>query len=324
MDLVKQILAFARQSKEDRKPMQVDIIAKEVVKFIRSTIPSTIEVRQDIRSRSLIMGSPTQLHQILMNLCTNAAQAMEDEGGVLKVGLEDVVIRGDSDEGRPDLKPGNYVMLSVSDTGCGIPKVLLGAIFEPYFTTKDIGEGTGMGLALVHGIVESYGGSIGVESESGKGTTFSIYLPATERDATGLEYEKEPLPAGTENILLVDDEMAITRIGAQILQQMGYSVTTRTSSVKALELFRANPDAFDLVITDTTMPYMPGDVLAVELIKIRSDIPIILCTGYSKRISEESAKKCGVRALAYKPIVRTELVRTVRQVLDAADKPASS
>ena len=208
--------------------------------------------------------------------------------------------------------------ITVSDTGPGISADILDSIFEPYFTTKGVGKGTGMGLALVHGIVESYGGKITVDSKLGKGTVFSIYLPITKKHQDHRPYQKEKLPFGTESILFVDDELPIAKIGGQLLEQLGYRVTVRTSSVEALELFRSKPNDFDLVITDMTMPNMTGDQLGVELMKMRSDIPVILCTGYSNKISEEIAKEIGIKAFAYKPIVNPDLAETIRKVLDEA------
>jgi PAS domain S-box-containing protein len=316
-DLVKQILAFARQSDEEQKPIQVDIIAKEVLKLIRSTIPTTIEVKENIESHSLIMGNPSQVHQVFMNLCSNAAQAMEDAGGVLEVVLADVEHNDQSPLPLSGLKPGNYLKITVSDTGLGISPDIIGSIFEPYFTTKGVGKGTGMGLALTHGIIESYGGKIAVDSELGKGTIFSIYLPITKNRDDHRPYEKEILPSGIERILFVDDELPIANMSSRLLEQLGYRVTFRTSSVEALELFRSKPNDFDLVITDMTMPNMTGDQLALELMKMRFDIPVILCTGYSNKISEEIAKEIGIKAFAYKPIVKAELAKTVRKVLDA-------
>jgi len=317
-DLVKQILAFARQSDEERKPILVDTIAEEALKLIRSTIPTSIEIKQTIESYSLIMGNPTQLHQIFMNLCTNAAQAMEDAGGILEVGLKDVTLDTESSLTQLDLKPGNYVKVTVSDTGPGISPDIIGSIFEPYFTTKGVGKGTGLGLATAYGIVETYGGKITADSELGKGTVFSIYLPITKKREDYRPYEEENLPSGTERILFVDDELPIANMGSQILERLGYQVTVRTSSVEALELFRSKPNDFDLTITDMTMPNMAGDELAVELMRIRSDIPVILCTGYSKKISEENASEIGIKAFAYKPVVKADLAKTVRKVLDEA------
>ncbi len=316
-DLVAQILAFARQSEADLKPIQVEIIIKEVLNFIRSTIPTNIEIKQNIESDSLIMGNQTQVDQIMMNLCTNAAYAMEDDGGVLKVSLKDIKV--DRTIGKKiNLTPGNYIELTVSDTGVGIPPDNINLIFEPYFTTKEVGEGTGMGLAMIHGIIESYGGKITVNSTLGEGATFTVYMPLTRKQKTKHQYQPTKLPEGTERILFVDDEVPIAKMGARGLKSLGYQVTTRTSSVEALELFRSKPNEFDLVITDMTMPNMTGDSLAIELMEIRSDIPIILCTGYSKKISDEDASGIGIKAFAYKPIVKADLAKTVRKVLDEA------
>jgi PAS domain S-box-containing protein len=315
-DLVSQILTFARQSDEELRPVQVRLIAKEVAKFIRSSIPATIEIHQNIESEALIMGDSTQVHQILMNLCTNAAHAMEDGGGILGISLKEVVIDSDNHLKAIDLTPGKYLALTVSDTGAGIPREIIDKIFEPYFTTKGLGEGTGMGLAMVHGIVENYGGKITVESTPGQGTSFAIYLPVIKKRSEHQAYASEDLSIGTERILFVDDELPIAKMGSQVLERLGYHVTVRTSSIEAVELFCAKPDDFDLVISDVTMPNMTGDKLAIEMMKIRPDIPVILCTGYSKRISDESAAHIGIKAFAHKPIVRSELAKTVREVLD--------
>ncbi|MFC1825888.1 PAS domain S-box protein, partial [Thermodesulfobacteriota bacterium] len=317
-DLVKQILAFARQSNEEQQPIQVDTIAQEALKLIRSTIPTSIEIRQKLESNSLIMGNPTQVHQLFMNLCTNAAQAMEDRGGFIEVGLGDVAIDDRFSLVELGLKPGNYLKMTVSDTGSGIDPSIIDSIFEPYFTTKGVGEGTGMGLALVHGIVESHGGRITVDSELGKGTAFSIYLPIAKKRDAYQPYGQGELPSGHERILFVDDELPIAQMGSQILERLGYQVTVRTSSVEALELFRSRSNDFDLVITDMTMPNITGDQLSVELVKIRFDLPVILCTGYSKKITDEKAAKIGIKAFAYKPIVKADLAKTVRKVLDEA------
>ena len=313
-DLVKQILTFARQSDEEAKPIQVNIIAKEVLKFIKSSIPTSIQIKNKIISDSLIMGSPTQIHQILMNLCTNAAQSMEENGGILEVSVNDTTI--DRTAMIADLRPGEYMEIKVTDTGMGISPQDIHTIFEPYFTTKPVGEGTGMGLAVVHGIVENYGGQITVDSTIGKGTCFTIYLPITKKRKAHTPSVKEDLPFGNENILFIDDEASIAKMGSKVLEQLGYSVITRTSSVEGLELFKSKPQAFDLVISDMTMPNMTGDKLAIELMKVRSDIPVVLCTGYSKKITEENATDIGIKALVYKPVVKADLAKTVRKVLD--------
>ena len=315
-DLVKQILAFARQSEEKLSSIQPSVIAKEVLKFIRSTIPTTIEVQQEIESDALIMGNATQIHQVLMNLCTNAAHAMENSGGILIVSLKDVVLN--EKDLSVGMKSGEYAEITVSDSGVGIAPETIESIFEPYFTTKRVGEGTGMGLAMVRGVVESYGGTVNVHSQLGKGATFTIYLPITKRRSAQGEYIQEQLPTGTERILFVDDEAPIAKMGGQTLERLGYSVTTRTSSIEALELFKTKPDDFDIVVTDMTMPNLTGDQLSIEMMKIRSDIPVILCTGYSRKISDEIASEIGIKAFAYKPVVKADLAKTVRKVLDEA------
>jgi PAS domain S-box-containing protein len=315
-DLVQHILAFARQSDEKRTPLQPVKIAKEVLKFIRSTIPTTIEVQHSLDSESWIMGNATQIHQVLMNLCTNAAYAMEDSGGVIAVSMKDLSF--DKEESPIDMKAGDYIEIKVSDTGSGIAPEIIDSIFEPYFTTKGVGEGTGMGLAMVQGVIESYDGKISVASKSGKGTTFTIYIPLTKKRLDHKTYIPEHLPTGTERILFVDDEAPIAKMGGQILERLGYSVTTRTSSIEAIELFQAKPDDFDLVVTDMTMPNLTGEKLAVELMKIRSNIPVILCTGYSKKISDELTAEIGIKALAYKPMVMADMAKTIRKVLDEA------
>ncbi|MBU0995165.1 MAG: response regulator [Proteobacteria bacterium] len=315
VDLVRQILAFARQSVENVKPIMTGPIVKEVLKLIRSLIPSTIDIRQNIASNSLIMGNSTQVHQIIMNLCTNAAHAMDKNGGILKVELTDIHI-AEADLGSSGiLQPGEYLKLSVSDTGSGIDPEILDFIFEPYFTTKRPGEGTGMGLAVVQGIVESYGGRITVESEKNKGSTFSIYLPVSIHQTEVVKTNAEMLPRGTERILFVDDELSLAKMGSQTLERLGYTVTVRASSLEALALFKSMPDDFDLVITDMTMPNMTGDKLATELMKVRRDIPIILCTGYSQAITDERAFELGIKAFCYKPVTKKDLAHTVRKVL---------
>ncbi|MCF8129689.1 MAG: response regulator [Deltaproteobacteria bacterium] len=315
-DLVKQILSFARQSDEKITPIKVGTIVKEVVKFIRSSIPTTIEIKSNIKSGSLIMGNATQVHQILMNLCTNAAHAMEDEGGVLEISLNDVTIDNNAKKENIELKYGSYIELVVSDTGVGIAAESIDSIFEPYFTTKGAGEGTGLGLAMVHGIVESYGGNISVNSTIGEGTVFTIYLPITKRDKSHRPYETEEFSSGTERILFVDDEAPIAKMGGRLFERLGYKVTTRSNSIEALDLFRSKPNDFDLVISDMTMPNMTGDQLAAELMIIRPDIPVILCTGYSKKISAETAAEIGIKAFVDKPIEKTDVAKTIRKVLE--------
>ena len=317
-DLVRHILTFARQSGEEIKPLQPSLIAEEVIKFLRSTIPTTINIKPVIESESLIMGNPTQVHQLLMNLCTNAAQAMEEKGGTLEVGLTDIIVDNSGIWNKLGLHRGDYIEIKVSDSGRGIPPEHIASVFEPYFTTKAPGEGTGMGLAMVHGIINSYGGKITVHSEIGSGTTFAAYLPITKKRQIHGPSEQETIPTGVEHILFIDDEAPIAKIGHRLLKALGYAVTIRTSSVEALELFKSKPDAFDLVVTDLTMPNLTGDALAREMMAIRPEIPVILCTGYSKKFSEASAADVGIKAFAYKPMVKADLAKTIRKVLDEA------
>ncbi|MBC2706099.1 PAS domain S-box protein [Desulfobacula sp.] len=318
-DLVKQILTFARQDTTELLLMKMQPIIKEVLKLIRSTIPTTIDIIQDIRADcGAIKADPTQIHQIVMNLATNAYHAMEETGGELKVSLKEIQL-GEDDVIIPDLEPGDYACLSVSDTGTGMNKNIIEKIFDPFFTTKEVGKGTGMGLSVVHGIVKSMNGSIHVYSEPGKGTEFKTYFPIEKSSFEKQSIQtEEPVQGGTERILLVDDEEAIIAMEKQILERLGYQVTSRTSSIEALEAFRANPDTFDMVITDMAMPNMPGDKLSVELIKIRSDIPILLCTGFSEIMSEEKAASLGIKGFILKPIVMKDLAQKIRDVLDEA------
>ncbi|MCG8634646.1 MAG: CHASE domain-containing protein, partial [Desulfobacterales bacterium] len=316
-DLVWQILSFARQAEEEIHPIRVNVIIKEVLKFLRSSIPSSIEIRHEIKSKSLIMGNSTQVHQILVNLCTNAAYAMENDTGILKISLKDINITAGESLTGLGLRPGDYIQLSVSDTGTGIAPDKIESIFEPYFTTKGIGKGTGLGLSVVHGIVEKYHGKIIAESKLGRGSVFTVYFPVCREDKEKIREEAGEIKSGTECILFVDDEVSIAEIGKRALESLGYSVVTRTSSIEALELFRSKPGDFDMVITDMTMPNMTGDELAMKMMKIRSDIPVILCTGFSNRISETMASEIGIRAFIYKPFIEADLSKIIRKVLDS-------
>jgi CheY-like chemotaxis protein len=252
-----------------------------------------------------------------MNLCTNASQAMRDTGGILQVTLEPVNLDPEQAAAYHELKPGPYIRLQVKDTGCGMDKLALERIFEPYFTTKAKGEGTGLGLAVVHGIVSGYQGRILVESEPDQGATFDIYLPRMTRSGKRKRVvDTKPLPRGTERILFVDDELALVEIGRALLSRLGYDVVTRTSSIEAFELFRAQPDRFDLIITDMTMPNLTGLDLSQKMLKIRPALPIILCTGFSESISEEKVKQIGIREFVMKPLVMKDMAHTLRQVLD--------
>jgi PAS domain S-box-containing protein len=317
-DLVRQILTIARQSHEEISPLRVDSIAKEVVKFIRSSIPTTIEIKSKICSKSLIMGNSTQIHQIFMNLFTNAAHAMEKDGGILEVALEDFQAEERTVIKYPNLQLGSYIKITVSDTGAGIPQEVINFIFEPYFTTKKQGEGTGLGLAMVHGIIASYGGMITVSSELKKGSVFTIYLPVTEKFENLDSQESGNLPKGTERILFVDDESPIVKLNKKIFEDLGYHVTGFTNSVEALEHFQSKSKDFDIAITDMTMPKLTGDNLARAIGDIRPELPIILCTGYSKKLSANPVEDHNIKAVLKKPIPKSDLVKIVRQVLDKA------
>jgi len=316
-DLVKQILTFSRQEKSQLKLMKMQPVIKEALKLIRSSIPTTIGIKQDIQSDcGVIKADPTQIHQIVMNLATNAYHAMEKTGGDLKVGLKEIKL-SEYDVIDPDMTPGSYACLTVSDTGKGMNKELTQKIFDPFFTTKEKGKGTGMGLSVVHGIVLGMNGAIQVNSQPGKGTQFDVYLPVQKTFfEKQLSISNAKIQGGTEQVLLVDDEEAILTMEKQILERLGYQVTSRTSSIEALEAFRDRPDKFDIVITDMAMPNMSGEKLSAELVKIRPDIPVLICTGFSETMSEEKATSMGIKGFLLKPIVIKDLAQKIREVLD--------
>ncbi len=318
-DLVAQILAFSRQTKQEMIPVRVQQILKDVLKLSRSTIPSNIEIVQELQNDcSLVMADPTQLHQVAMNLITNAYHAVEPAGGKITVQLKEKEIDDDA-SAAGGYKQGRYAVLTVSDTGCGIDPSIRDKLFEPYFTTKEQGKGTGLGLAVAYGIVKNHNGDIDVYSDVGKGATFNVYLPVMEKPSEKVTTERLRYnKTGTERILLVDDEAQVIIFTRQVLERLGYRVVARTSSMEALEAFRANPDGFDLVLTDMTMPNMTGDQLAKELISIRSNIPVIICTGFSTRINKEKAKDIGIKGFLMKPMIQSEIARRVRKVLDDA------
>ena len=316
-DLVKQILTFSRQSDHERKPLETQRVIKEALKLIKSSLPTTIEISHNIQKDcGLVFADPIQIHQILMNLCTNAYHAMEETGGKLIITLKEVELTPE-DLKDPIMIPGPHVCLTVADTGPGMGQSIIDRIFDPYFTTKEEGKGTGLGLAVVHGIVKSHGGHISVYSEPGKGSEFKVYLPVIREQKETSKVETDtPIQKGDEQILLVDDQDMVAQMEKQMLERLGYHVTVRTSSIDALEAFRANPDKFDLVITDMTMPNMTGDKLAGEMIKIRSDMPVILCTGFSETMSKERAASLGIKGFLMKPVVMKDLSNIIRKVLD--------
>lgn len=319
-ELVNHILTFSRKADHERGPTQVHIILKEALKLLRASIPTSIEIKQRFESKcGTILGDPTQIHQILMNLCTNAAHAMEEQVGTIEIILENVHFENDYITPDTPLPAGDYVKLTVSDTGPGIDNELKDRIFEPYFTTKEVGKGSGLGLAVVHGIVKSHSGAIELESKKGSGTTFHIYFPIIDSQTCQESKNDTPVLHGNERILLVDDEEAVINFGKKMMEHLGYKVSATTSSADALEIFRNHPSDFDLVITDQTMPKITGSELAKDLLEVRPDIPIILCTGYSSVIDEEKAKKIGIRSFIMKPFETKDLAEAVRNVLDAAD-----
>ncbi len=324
-DLVAQILSFSRYSGSELKPLQISIIIKEALRLIRSTLPTTIRINKSITDQnSIIIGNATQIHQIMMNLCTNAAHAMQGRNGNLDVtfkaadvGIDDIAANGSFPAG---LRPGRYVCLTVSDTGHGIAKHLINRIFDPYFTTKEKGVGTGLGLAVVQGIVQNHGGVIAVHSSEGRGTTFQIYFPRIESEIKEEIKIMQAMPDGRENILYVDDDATLAELGGKLLTTLGYKVTTETDPHHALEMFRKQPRAFDLIITDLIMPGLTGEALATEILKHNPGMPIIVCTGFSERLSEDQLIQTGLKGILYKPITINHLAQVIRQVLDTPDQ----
>jgi len=318
-ELVKQIITFSRRREQKREPIGIAPVITEVLKLLKASLPATITIRENIDDdpSQVVLSDPTQIHQVLMNLCTNAAHAMREDGGVLEVSLVSVNIDQGAVSSHADLEPGPYLRLTVSDTGEGMDREIMERIFDPFFTTKDRSEGTGMGLAVVHGIVKNHGGAITVYSEVGKGATFNVFLP---RIKGGIEREAispMDIPTGKERILLVDDEAPVLRSERTMLESLGYKVIAISKSDDALKLFLAQPQEFDLVITDQTMPIMTGSEMSRELLRIRSDIPIILCTGFSEVIDEDKARAEGIREFVMKPFTTKEMAETIRRVLDA-------
>ncbi len=316
-DLVKQILTFSRQENSERYSLKIQPILKEALKLIRSVVPATIKINQDIDPDcDAIKADPTQIHQILMNLAANANHAMEDTGGELKVSLKKIELMK-QDVLNYNMEPGVYACLVVADTGMGMNRNLIKNIFDPFFTTKEKGKGTGMGLSVVHGIVRDMDGHVQVYSEPGRGTQFSVYFPVKRTVSIKQhDHQEKLIQGGTESILLVDDEEAIVDMEKKILSRSGYRVTSRTSSIEALEAFRANPDKFDMIITDMAMPNMSGEKLSSELVKIRPDIPILLCTGFSETMHKDRFESKGIKHFLLKPVITKDLLITVRNVFD--------
>ncbi|MDM8521865.1 response regulator [Desulfococcaceae bacterium HSG8] len=317
-DLVARILAFSRAEEQVASPVRVDLILREALKLLRPAIPSTIEIQQRIDKNCTILGDPTRIHQVIMNLCTNANHAMYASGGVLDLSLAIVKIGGESAVPLR-IPPGGYVKLTVSDSGPGIPRENLARIFDPYFTTKEKSKGTGLGLSVVHGIVRSHGGTVTVKSKIGSGTEFEVYLPvaAADDNANGKQEKLESqIPGGNEHILLVDDEEVIVAVEKEMLEALGYLVTATDKADEALTIFEGSPERFDLVITDMTMPKMTGVRLAEKLKELNPGIRIVICSGYNETISRESSREHGVEGYIQKPVIMDELAETVRNIID--------
>ncbi|MFZ5812574.1 MAG: response regulator [Thermodesulfobacteriota bacterium] len=314
-ELVLQILTFSRQTEEESSTLRLSPLIKETLKLIRATLPHTVDIVENIASgRDTVQAEPAQIQQIVMNLCANASHAMREKGGRLSVSLDAVRLPGKGFESL-GLPPGDYARLTVSDTGHGIPREILDRVFDPFFTTKKPGEGTGMGLSVVHGIVRKYRGEVKVKSAAGKGTTFEVFLPLSSGPHLAAEEDAGGATAGRGRILYVDDEESLAEIGAELLASLGFQVTAETDSRKALARFRADPGAFDVVVTDQTMPGLSGADLARELLDIRPDLPIILVTGFSESLSKERVRALGIRDFLLKPVLRKDLAQAVSRAM---------
>ena len=316
IDLVKQILAFGRHEERGLSPVSLTATIEDSLRLLRSTLPATIEIRQHLECEGdTVLADLTQIQQVLINLCTNAAHAIGDRGGVIDISLKEV----DAETARfsipQNLEPGRWLQLTVKDNGPGMDPAIMERIFDPYFTTKKPEEGTGLGLAVVHGIVKKHGGVISVDSEPGKGSVFHIFLPRAEAEAITEDASLMPLPQGRERILLVDNDPEIVATLQQLMEQLGYQVTTQTDSIEALRCFRTRPDDFDLVITDQTMPKLTGEDLAREILDLRPEIPVILCTGFREAVSREKARAMGIREFLIKPITTRVMAETIRRAL---------
>lgn len=324
--LVRQILTFSRQSDLEQQLVDLKPIIQEVVQLLRATLPSTIEITHHLNEEvGFVFADPTQMHQVLINLCTNAEYALRPDGGMLEIGLEPFEVTEQISASHPELKPGPHIALIVHDTGCGIPSEVAKRIFDPFFTTKGVGEGTGMGLAVVHGIVTNHHGTITVDSTPGSGTTFTIHLPCCHAPHTErAEPDRTPIPKGTGSILFVDDEETLAKLGKQVLEELGYDAIVCTNSLEALDLFRATPTKFAAVITDQTMPHMTGDNLAKECLRIRPDLLVILCTGYSHSMTPDKANHMGIRAFLMKPIQKQELGLILHELLHQPNEGITS
>lgn len=320
-DIVNQLLNFSRKSDQDLMPINLIHVIKNALKFMRSSLPSNITIRKHLpETETVIQADPVQIHQLVMNICTNASQAMEGTGGVIHITVKTDFLPEDFSNKHPKLRSGYYATIEISDSGPGIDPTVIDRIFDPYFTTKAFGKGSGMGLAVVHGIVTNHGGVVTVESPPGKGAVFTIHLPVVDDEALPESKPSEEIPCGTESILFIDDEASIVNMSRNILERLGYQVDTRMNPEDALNLFQSRPQEYDLVITDMTMPQMTGVQLAEQLKALRSDIPVIICTGNSSLIDEKKASELGIDAYVMKPATKRAIATTIRSVLNKVRK----
>ncbi|MBI5844964.1 MAG: response regulator [Deltaproteobacteria bacterium] len=317
-DLVQQMLSSTRRTEKGRAVIEMQPIVKEVVKFIRSGLPSTIEIETNLQTRARIMADPTQIHQVVMNLCTNAGHAMAEKGGVLSVDLVEVAVTEEKARAK-NIEPGRYAALIIADTGVGIEQSVVDRIFDPYFTTKEVGQGTGLGLAIVRGIVEGVNGSISVESEVGRGTSFTVLFRVEKGEgAAPVVVEATPMPRGSESILFVDDDPLISALIRQTFTGLGYRVQAETDPLKALKAFTEKPEAYDMVITDMTMPHLTGDELALRVMTIKPSMPVVICTGYQDRVASDDLVAMGIKEFVFKPLDLHHFTNLVRRLLDEA------
>ncbi|MBU1194452.1 MAG: response regulator [Proteobacteria bacterium] len=322
-ELIQQILTFSRQTEYEKKALKLYIVVKEALKLVRSSLPATIEIKESMLTTDMVLADPTQMHQVIMNLCTNAYHAMIKTGGVLSVRLKSVELVDAKDVFDRKITPDTYIELMVADTGCGMDEYTFSKAFDPYFTTKEVGKGTGFGLALVNAIVDEHGGYIQAQTAPGKGSSFYVYLPVVTSPAGKYDEPKKVvvIQGGTEHIMVVDDEKDIRNILREYLESLGYTVSVFNDGVQAFTAFESAPSDFDMIITDMTMPKMTGDIFAVKALALRKDIPVILCTGYSETVSEARMLEAGVRKYIQKPVDTIQLSAVIRSIFDSKIEP---
>jgi len=316
-DLVNQILTFSRPVESQKAPIELSVIIKEALKLLRPAIPATISIIQDISDDcGSILADISQMHQVIMNLCTNAFQAMEDNGGTLSLKLKKITVSAEDLDYFSNLHPGEHVKLVIKDTGIGMDAKTIDRIFEPFFTTKKVGKGTGLGLSVVHGIVKGHNGDIHVYSEPGAGTEFKLFFPVYSDTAKIIDQEQVKIQGGSESIIMIDDEIEIIALFRKILTKLGYQIEVFTNSTEALKKIENNPDKYDLLITDLTMPGKTGIEIAEEIQKIKKDMPVILISGYSAEISEEKMTRLGIKGVLQKPLVIQDLVNQIKKIFN--------